>query len=408
MAVASVSDCSSSGENPAILVINCGSSSLKFSLLDGVTEEVLASGLAEELGMPGARYSLKTKEKGKIEHEIPGADHGHALEAMLQEIHGHPIIAVGHRIVHGGEYFSESVLVTDEVVELLREVIPLAPLHNPAHILGIEAARAKFPDLPHIVVFDTAFHQTLPPHAYRYAIPGELYEKHRVRRYGFHGTSHRYVSTEAAGILGKPVEELQLLTAHLGNGSSVCAVKNGKSVDTSMGFTPLEGLVMGTRCGDIDANVHLYLSKRLGMSLEAVTDLFNKKSGLLGVSGLSNDMRTLTEAAKNGHEGAKLAIEIFCYKLAKTLLSLAAALERIDAIVFTGGIGENAVPIRERTLSHLRVLGMRVDPALNSSHGQGEGGRITLPDSSIPALVVGTNEELVIAREAGRFVSSHS
>lgn len=276
----------------------------------------------------------------------------------------------------------------------------LAPLHNPANLAGIAAARSRFVDVVHVAVFDTAFHQTLPATAYLYAIPYELYEQLRVRRYGFHGSSHRYVAREAAHRLGKPLEELELVTAHLGNGASTCAIRRGQSVDTSMGLTPLEGLVMGTRSGDVDPNLHQFLAERMGLSLTEVSQLLNHKSGLLGLSGVSNDMRTLLNSTE---PRARLAVEVFCYRLAKSILSMCASLSKVDALVFTGGIGEHAVQVRETTLGHLRVLGAEVDAVNNHNHGALQAGRITTPESRLHALVVPTNEELVIAREAARF-----
>ena len=392
----------------AVLVINSGSSSLKFSLIDSSSEAVLAQGLAEALGSPAASLHVSRPGQPKETRAISGAHHSEAMAAVLAVIEGLHIGAVGHRVVHGGEAFSGSVLIDGKTVAAIQDCVPLAPLHNPANLAGIEAARERFPDLPHVAVFDTAFHQTMPPRAFHYALPHALYEKHKVRRYGFHGTSHRFVSAEAANLLGKAPGDVQLITAHLGNGCSACAVKGGHSVDTTMGFTPLEGLVMGTRSGDIDPNLHEFLSKALGKSLEEITAMLNRESGLLGISGLSNDMRTLAAAAEEGHARAALAIEVFCYRLAKGLLALAAGLDRIDALVFTGGIGEHSAAVREKTLSFLQILNPRIDAELNRNHGRDGHGRITLPDSGLLALVVPTNEELVIAREAARFLDPSS
>jgi acetate kinase len=308
--------------------------------------------------------------------------------------------------VHGGEHFAESVVLDADAIAKIESCSELAPLHNPANLAGIAAARARFPGVPHVAVFDTAFHQTLPPRAFLYAIPYELYEKHKLRRYGFHGTSHRYVAGEAARRLARPLAELELVTAHLGNGCSACAVSGGRSVDTTMGLTPLEGLVMGTRSGDVDPNLHDFLHDRAGLSLGEVTELLNKKSGLAGLSGTSNDMRTLLAARERGDARAALAIGVFTYRLAKAVLGLAAGLERIDALVFTGGIGEHAAPVRAETLEALRVLGPVLDDERNAAHGAASGGRITRDESRLLALVVPTNEELVIAREAARFVRS--
>jgi len=389
---------------PAVLVINSGSSSLKFSLLDPATEKGLVHGLAESLGTAHATLHVSRPGGPKETYPIAGADHSRAMAAVLDHLDGTRIGAVGHRVVHGGEAFSDSVLIGPETLAVIRACVPLAPLHNPANLAGIEAAQERFPTLPHVAVFDTAFHQTMPPRAFLYALPHELYEQHQVRRYGFHGTSHRFVSAEAARLLGKCPAELHLLTAHLGNGCSACAVRDGLSVDTTMGFTPLEGLVMGTRCGDLDPNLHEFLAETLGKSLIEITRLLNRESGLLGLSGLSNDMRTLAAAAADGHARAALAIEVFCYRLAKGLLGLAAGLDRIDALVFTGGIGEHSAAVREKTLAHLRILQPALDDTLNRDHGQHSGGRITRPESGLLALVVPTNEELVIAREAARFL----
>ena len=395
----------SSRAHAAVLVINSGSSSLKFSLIDTATETVLAQGLAENLGGENALLHFSRTGEAKTSHPIPGAGHSQAMAAVLDHLGGIRIGAVGHRVVHGGEAFSGSVLIDEPTLAAIRQCVPLAPLHNPANLAGISAAMERFPDLPHVAVFDTAFHQTMPPKAFLYAIPHDLYETHKVRRYGFHGTSHRFVSAEAARLLGRAPEEVRLLTAHLGNGCSACAVKNGRSVDTSMGFTPLEGLVMGTRSGDIDPNLHEFLAHTLGKSLVEITAMLNRQSGLLGISGISNDMRTLAAAAADGNDRAQLAIEVFCYRLAKGLLALAAGLDRIDALVFTGGIGEHSAAVRALTLSHLGVLRPALDESLNAAHGRPANGRITAPDSGLLALVVPTNEELVIAREAARFLS---
>jgi acetate kinase len=368
-----------------VLVINAGSSSLKFALIEPDSGKVLERGLVERLSGEGA--------------------HAKALDGVLAKLAGHAIAAVGHRVVHGGEHFSASVVLDAAAIATIEACSELAPLHNPANLAGIGAARALFPDLPHVAVFDTAFHQTLPPTAFMYAIPHELYERHKVRRYGFHGTSHRYVAEEAARRLGRPLPELELVTAHLGNGCSATAIRGGKSVDTTMGLTPLEGLVMGTRSGDVDPNLHDFLAERAGLSLSEITELLNRKSGLLGLSGTSNDMRTLLDARERGDARAALAIGVFTYRLAKAVLSLCAALQRLDALVFTGGIGEHAAPIRAETLAALRVLGAEVDPERNAAHGASSGGRITRDESRLLSFVVPTNEELVIAREAARFVA---
>lgn len=381
-----------------VLVINCGSSSLKFAVIAPLAGTVLRQGLAERLGTTEARLRLEHGPATNL-----GADAGPAdvLRAILPSLSGLEISAIGHRVVHGGEAFSDSVILNDRAIDQIRECVQLAPLHNPANLLAIESARTTFPDLPHVAVFDTAFHQTLPQKAYLYAIPFELYERDKVRRYGFHGSSHRYVATEAARLIGKPLEGLQIVTAHLGNGCSTCAVKGGRSVETSMGLTPLEGLVMGTRSGDVDPNLHQFIAERSGRSLSEVTELFNRRSGLLGLSGLSNDMRTLLEAASSNAR-AKLAVEVFCYRLAKSILAQCAALDQIDALVFTGGIGEHAPSVRAQTMDQLRILRVQVDAESNQNNGERTGGRITTAASSLLAMVVRSNEELVIAREAAR------
>ncbi len=325
------------------------------------------------------------------------------LAGALQEVMtvipaGLSVDAIGHRVVHGAELFTGSVRIIDSVVSGLEECTPLAPLHNPANLAGIRAATMIFPDKPQVGVFDTAFHQTLPRKAYLYAVPYEWYTEDHFRRYGFHGTSHRFVAEEAAKRLGRPLEELGLITVHLGNGCSACAVEGGNSVDTTMGMSPLEGLVMGTRSGDVDPALHAFIAGRKNWSLERVTEALNKQSGLLGLSGQSNDMRTLVDAADRGDERADMAIEVFCYRLAKSIMALTAALKHIDALVFTGGIGENSVSVRARVLSQLSLLAPKIDPERNASNGAPGTGLITC-DDSFPCLVVPTNEELMIARE---------
>jgi len=390
--------------DPNVLVINCGSSSLRFALIEPVSGRVLRQGMAERLGTAEAFFRTDAEEKV----DLPLAGHAEVLDQVLTNLAGQNIVAVGHRVVHGGEAFSDSVVLDTRAIHQIEICAEIAPLHNPANLRGIVAARQRFPNIPHVAVFDTAFHHSLPPRAYLYAIPYELYERHAVRRYGFHGTSHRYVASEAARLLGKPLEELELVTAHLGNGCSASAVRGGLSVDTTMGLTPLEGLVMGTRSGDVDPNLHEFLVDHAGLSLTEVTELLNRKSGLLGISGTTNDMRTLLAARDRGDARAALAIDIFCYRLAKAVLALSAALERVDALIFTGGIGEHAAPVRAGTLDCLRLLGPELDPELNTAHGKASGGRITTPASRLLALVVPTNEELVIAREAARLATSPS
>lgn len=383
------------------LVLNCGSSSVKFALLDVRSGAVGLSGLAERLGSGDASARLDLPG-GRRSVPLPGGTYAEAFAVIagaLDELGVRGDVgAVGHRVVHGGERFSEPALITPEVLDAVRACVPLAPLHNPANIAGIEAARAAFPHLPQVAVFDTAFHQSMPEVAFRYAVPEAWYRQHGVRRYGFHGTSHAFVAAEAAQVLGRPLEDLNLVTAHLGNGCSVCAVSGGRSVDTSMGLTPLEGLVMGTRSGDVDPGLHDFIARQAGLSLSEVTAALNRESGLLGLSGLSNDMRELEEAAARGHAGARLALEAFVYRLAKQMAGMAVALGRVDALVFTGGIGENSAAVRGAVLARLGVLGAAVDPALNARAVRGESGLIS-PEGSLPALVINTNEELMIARQ---------
>ncbi|CAM3253950.1 acetate kinase [Ectopseudomonas mendocina] len=381
-----------------ILVINCGSSSIKFALVNEAQETFILSGLAERLGSPEAVLHWQQGEH-KDSLVLSGADHRLALSHLLPivqqaaagELHG-----IGHRVVHGGEHFSGATRLDAVSLQAIRHIAPLAPLHNPANLQGIEAAMKLFPNLVQVAVFDTAFHQSLPEHAYRYAVPHALYAEHGVRRYGFHGTSHRYVSRKAAQMSGLAFDASSWLVAHLGNGSSTCAVENGHSRDTSMGLTPLEGLVMGTRSGDVDPNLHSHLSRTLGWSLEQIDSMLNKDSGLLGLSGLSNDMRTLEQAREQGHVGASLAIEVFCYRLAKSLASMSCALRRLDGLIFTGGIGENSALIRSKTLDHLTLLGLKLDAEANAGCVRGIAGAIHA-DGHVRVLVVPTNEERQIA-----------
>jgi acetate kinase len=391
-----------------ILVINCGSSSIKFSLFDLRSERRLIEGLAEKLGGADAQLHWQTPEaKGSL----PLADDSHtgAMAAITGRLApllnaGLEIIGVGHRVVHGGEAFQASVALNSPVIAAIEACNHLAPLHNPANLLGIRTAQALFPDVPQVAVFDTAFHQNWTPNAYLYAVPYDLYTAHSVRRYGFHGTSHRYVAAEAARLLGQPYETSALISAHLGNGCSATAVLNGRSVDSTMGLTPLEGLVMGTRSGDIDPGLQQYLTGRLGCSLDEVMRILNKDSGLLGVSGLSNDMRTLLDAAKSGHQRAQLAIDLFCYRLAKAIAALTVPLGRLDALVFTGGIGEHAAPIRQQVVAQLALLGLTVEATRNAAHGRASG-RLISPAGVAPAvLVVPTDEELMIARDTAALV----
>lgn len=386
-----------------ILVLNCGSSSLKGAVLDNGSGEVLLSCLAEKLNLPDAYITFKFNgEKRKVELST-NPDHTGAVETLMQELKTHGldsgIAAVGHRVVSGGEVYSESIIINDEVVAGIEKCIPLAPLHNPANLLGIRAAQNIFKGLPNVAVFDTAFHQSIPEHAYTYAVPRELYRKYGLRRYGFHGTSYRFVADEAARFLGKNKEDLRMVIAHLGNGASIAAVANGQCQDTSMGLTPLEGLVMGTRSGDVDASIFSFLAENANMSIAQVTDLLNKKSGLLGISELSNDCRTIEEEAAKGHEGAKLALEVFVYRLAKYIASMAVAAGGLDALVFTGGIGENSDTVRSKVLAYLGFLGLTEDKAANEAARFGKAGVITTADSKAQAVVIPTNEELMIAHD---------
>lgn len=385
---------------PQVLVFNAGSSSFKCARIEPKTGRVLDSALAEQLGQPGARLTLKHDDAERQVWELPQLDHGGALRHVLERMYTSALVAVGHRVVHGGEAFVGSSVIDAPALAAIEGMQRLAPLHNPANALGIREGMRLLPGLPQVAVFDTAFHQTMPPESFLYALPYELYEQHALRRYGFHGSSHRYVAGLVAERLGQPLEALELVTAHLGNGCSACAVRQGKSVDTTMGLTPLEGLVMGTRSGDVDPNVFTFLRDHTGSTLEQTAHRLNHESGLLGLSGASNDMRRLLELEAQGHERARLAVLVFCQRLAKGILGLCASLGNLDALVFTGGIGENAARVRELTLERLGVLGVEVDRGLNAEHGAPARGRITTAASRRPAFVVPTNEELIIAREA--------
>jgi acetate kinase len=387
------------------LVINCGSSSLKFAVISPQTGHCVIEGLAERLGTEQATLGYS---HGEQSHSVSltAYDHQGAIAAVIEQLTQHNLLStltgVGHRVVHGGERFSESVIVNDEILALLEQLNPLAPLHNPVNILGIKAMFKLLPELTQVAVFDTAFHQTLPPHAYLYALPYEYYKNDGVRRYGFHGSSFRYVSQQAAKQLNKPLEESNLLIAHLGNGCSACAIKNGISVDTSMGLTPLEGLAMGTRSGDIDPSIIQFLADRMSLSLNQVMNILNKKSGLLGITGFSNDMREIQQAAEQGNERATLAIEIFAFRVARYLGALAVSLPSIDALVFTGGIGENDRLSRSLIIEHLAILGFELDGQLNKQNGDTMG-KISSGDSTT-ALVIKTNEEWMIAQDTNKLV----
>ena len=384
-----------------VLVLNCGSSSVKLALVDPATGERTVTGLAERLGAHDTVVHVRRGGDEQSETPTDGSHHG-VLVRLLAALTGRErdaLTGVGHRVVHGGSLHAGSVLIDDAVVASLEALIDLAPLHLPANLAGIEAARKELPTLPQVAVFDTAFHQSMPPVAYRYAVPQEWFEEHGARRYGFHGTSHRYVSAQAAELLDRPLESLRMVTLHLGNGCSAAAVRNGISVDTTMGLTPLEGLVMGTRSGDVDPGLLGYIAGRLDLDIAGVLDALNERSGLLGLSGISNDMRTLAAAARDGSEPAALAIEVFAYRAAKAVGALAVALGRLDAVVFTGGIGERSSDVRSAVLGQLDVLGLHEDAAANTDHGRTTGGRISLTDDRVVALVVPTDEELVIARD---------
>ena len=382
--------------NPT-LVLNCGSSSIKYALIseDNATR---ITGLAENLGLDTARIKHTTLNGEKLEIAIAGGRHELALKKILELLEQYHFIAVGHRVVHGGREYSEAVRVDQHVLEEVKRLKVLAPLHNPANALGIEAVQAIYPEIPQVVVFDTAFHQTMPPVAFRYPLPKVLYDEYKIRRYGFHGTSHAYVSERASEITSAKAPH-GWLTAHLGNGCSATAVYNGESLDTSMGLTPLEGLMMGTRSGDVDPSLHIHLKRQLGMSLEETDKMLNNESGLLGISGLSNDLRTIEQAANEGHQDAKLAIEMFCYRVAKYLASLSCALPDFTGIVFTGGIWENSVTTRTRILEMMPHFGIKVDSTKNASLVGGKEGSFHADDSSIELWVVPTDEECRIAQE---------
>jgi len=382
-----------------ILVINCGSSSIKFALVHEHEPSFRLQGLAERLGSPEATLQWQVGSNEKQSKDMPNADHQAMMAFVLplaQEAAGGHLDGIGHRVVHGGEHFTSAGLVSPQVLEGIRSSAQLAPLHNPANLIGIEAAMQLFPGLPQVAVFDTAFHQTMPDYAYRYAVPEFLYKEHGVRRYGFHGTSHRYVSKRAAEMTGLPVKDSYWLSAHLGNGCSTCAIVNGESHDTSMGMTPLEGLVMGTRSGDVDPNLHSHLARTLGWNLDQIDNMLNRESGLKGLSGLSNDMRTLYEARVSGHPGAVLAFHVFCYRLAKSLAGMACSLPHLDGLIFTGGIGENSSAVRARTVEFLKLFHITLDEEANARCTRGVAGEIQAAGSP-RVLVIPTNEERQIA-----------
>ena len=396
-----------------VLVINAGSSSLKYQLLNPESGELLAKGLCERIGIDG-KFTYKPQVTGKealdaVDVAMP--THAEAIEAVLSALVDEKngvvasmseIDAVGHRVVHGGEKFAESVVITDEVMDAIYECNPLAPLHNPANLIGIRACQEKMPGVPNVAVFDTAFHQSMPPKAFTYAIPYEYYQKDKMRRYGFHGTSHRYVSQRCAEILGKPIDELKIVSCHLGNGSSITAVDGGKSVDTSMGLTPLAGLPMGTRSGDMDAGIMEYLMKQYDLGMDEMMTILNKKSGVLGISGVSSDFRDLDNAAADGNERAALAVEVFAYKVRKMIGEYAAAMGGVDAVIFTAGVGENSADLRLRFVEGLEFMGISIDAEKNNFRGEE---RIVSPDGSpVKVLVIPTNEELMIAKDTAELV----
>ncbi|RJT23158.1 propionate kinase [Buttiauxella izardii] len=385
---------------PVVLTINCGSSSVKFSVLDAQTCDVLLSGICEEINTDKACLTVNDGEPVILARQ----DYEGALAAISNELEirnlNNSVEFVGHRIAHGGSLFSQSVLITDEVIEQIRQVSPLAPLHNYANLHGVESARARFPGVPQVAVFDTSFHQTLKPEAYLYGLPYRYFEEHGVRRYGFHGTSHRYVSQQASELPGLESANSGLVIAHLGNGASVCAVQNGESVDTSMGMTPLEGLIMGTRCGDVDFGAMAWLARQTGQSLDDLEQVANKESGLLGLSGLSSDLRTLEKAWHEGNERAQLAIKTFVHRIARTIGAHAAALESFNGIIFTGGIGENSILIRRLVSERLRVFGIELDTERNNQPNRIGQRIISSDNSAIICAVIPTNEEKMIALDA--------
>ncbi len=396
-----------------ILVLNCGSSSVKYKLLDMTSKEVLGSGGVEKIGMKGSflKHTKQNGEKVILEGEV--LEHQLAIEYILgvltSEKHGciknmEEIDAVGHRVVHGGEKFNSSVVITDEVIRNIEACIEIAPLHNPPNLAGIFAISDLLPQVPQVAVFDTAFHQTMPEHAYMYGIPYTLYKKYGIRRYGFHGTSHRYVSRRACEFLGLDYNKTKIITAHIGNGGSITAIENGKSVDTSMGFTPVEGLMMGTRSGDVDLGVVTYLMEKEMISTSATTTLFNKHSGVLGVSGISSDMRDIEKAISEGNQRAKLALELYEYRIKKYIGSYAAVLNGFDVLVFTGGVGENQTITRERICNGLSYLGIEIDPEINKIRG--EEILLSTPNSSIKVVVIPTDEEYLIASDTMELVSN--
>ncbi|MBE7039973.1 MAG: acetate kinase [Ruminococcaceae bacterium] len=393
-----------------ILVLNAGSSSLKYQLIDMDTQAVLAKGLCERIGIDGI-LNHSTEACGKLKFEIDMPDHAVAIkavtDALLSKEHGvissmGEIGAVGHRVVHGGEYFNSSVIINEDVKKKIEECSALAPLHNPANLTGIMACEKAMPGVPMVAVFDTAFHQTMPSEAFLYPIPYEYYENYKIRKYGFHGTSHYFVSKRAAEIIGKPLEEIKMITLHLGNGSSITAIKNGKSIDTSMGFTPLAGVMMGTRSGLIDPAIIPYIAEKENMTVDEVNDILNKKSGALGISGVSSDFRDIEEAAKGGNKRAQLALDMFEYSVKRYIGLYATVMGGLDAIVFTAGIGENNISLRENLLTDMEFMGITVDSEKNNV--QGKEAEITGAGSRVRSFVIPTNEELTIALDTQKLL----
>ncbi len=394
-----------------VLVINAGSSSLKYQLLNPDTQEILAKGLCERIGIDG-KFTYKPTGKTAVKAaDVAMPTHSEAIQTVLNALVDKDngvigsmaeIDAVGHRVVHGGEKFAKSVLITDEVMAAIEECNPLAPLHNPANIIGIRACQQLMPGTPMVAVFDTAFHQTMPPVAYTYALPYEYYEQDKVRRYGFHGTSHKYVAQRAAAMLGKPIEELKLISCHLGNGSSITAINGGKSVDTSMGFTPLAGLPMGTRAGDLDAGILQYLMNKHGMNIDEMLNVLNKKSGVEGVSHISSDFRDLENAEAEGNKRAELALRVFDYAVKKYIGAYAAAMGGVDAVIFTAGVGENGPETRESACAGLEFMGIKIDPEKDKVRGKEMD--VSTDDAKVRVLVIPTNEELMIAMDTAAIV----
>lgn len=394
-----------------IIAINAGSSSLKFQLFEMPEEEVITKGLIERIGLNDSIFNI-TANGEKIQETLDIPNHGVAVKMLLDKLTSLGIIqslneidGVGHRVVHGGEEFNDSVIITDEVLNKIEALSELAPLHNPANVTGIKAFKQALPNVPAVAVFDTAFHQTMPASSYLYSLPYEYYKKYGIRKYGFHGTSHKYVSQRAAELLGRPIEQLRLISCHLGNGASITAIQGGKSIDTSMGFTPLAGVTMGTRSGNIDPALIPYIMEKTGKTAEEVLDVLNKKSGMLAVSGFSSDLRDIEIEAKQGNERAKLALNVFSNRIHKYLGSYAARMYGVDAIIFTAGIGENSDVIRENVLKGLEFMGVYWDPALNKVRGKEA--FINYPHSPVKVLVIPTNEEVMIARDVQRLAASH-